>query len=128
MCKRTMFADSTKSFHNFLAEVGVFLFPTRSPRNEFVTVTENRSIFLTLYFCNAACCWREQSRAMARRHQQSKTRNAFGIYIEPYYEAGWSVALRFAGSTHLPCSRIKSFNRSTASTSGILNFTAVLPT
>src|SRR6266481_2361521 len=33
-----------------------------------------------------------------------------------------------AGSTHLPCSRIKSFSRSTASASGMLNFTAVLPT
>ena len=40
------------------------------------------------------------------------------------YEVGSSAA----GSTHLPCSRIKSFNRSTASASGILNFTAVLPT
>src|SRR6266480_3903448 len=33
-----------------------------------------------------------------------------------------------AGSTHLPCSRIKSCNRSTASASGILNLTAVFPT
>ena len=41
-----------------------------------------------------------------------------------YTKAGVS----FAGSIHLPCSRIKSCNRSTASASGILNFTAVLPT
>src|SRR5438270_399209 len=33
-----------------------------------------------------------------------------------------------AGSIHFPCSRIKSFSRSTASASGILNFTAVFPT
>ncbi len=33
-----------------------------------------------------------------------------------------------AGSIHFPCSRIKSFSRSTASASGMLNFTAVLPT
>src|SRR5947209_2017749 len=32
------------------------------------------------------------------------------------------------GSTHLPCSRIKSFRRSTASASGMLNFTDCLPT
>jgi hypothetical protein len=32
------------------------------------------------------------------------------------------------GSIHLPCSRIRSFNRSTASASGMLNFTAVFPT
>jgi hypothetical protein len=32
------------------------------------------------------------------------------------------------GSTHLPCSRMRSFNRSTASASGILNFTGVFPT
>jgi len=34
----------------------------------------------------------------------------------------------FSGSTHLPCSRIKSTRRSTASASGMLNFTGVLPT
>ena len=33
-----------------------------------------------------------------------------------------------AGSTHLPCSRMRSFSRSTASASGMLNFTGVLPT
>jgi hypothetical protein len=38
------------------------------------------------------------------------------------------IGVSFAGSIHLPCSRIKSCNRSTASASGILNFTAVLPT
>jgi hypothetical protein len=38
------------------------------------------------------------------------------------------TGVSFAGSIHLPCSRIKSCNRSTASASGILNFTAVLPT
>src|ERR1051325_8879259 len=32
------------------------------------------------------------------------------------------------GSTHLPCSRIRSTRRSTASVSGMLNFTAFLPT
>ena len=32
------------------------------------------------------------------------------------------------GSIHFPCSRIKSFSRSTASASGMLNFTGVLPT
>jgi hypothetical protein len=52
MCKRTIFTDSTKSFHIFLLKLKV-LFPTRSPRNEFVIVREYRSILLTLYFCNA---------------------------------------------------------------------------
>jgi len=32
------------------------------------------------------------------------------------------------GSTHLPCSRIKSTSRSTASNSGMLNLIGVLPT
>ncbi len=33
-----------------------------------------------------------------------------------------------AGSIHLPCSRMRSWRRSTASASGMLNFTGVLPT
>ena len=45
-----------------------------------------------------------------------------------FYETTSRLETADAGSTHLPCSRIKSCNRSTASASGILNLTAVLPT
>ena len=38
------------------------------------------------------------------------------------------TAATAAGSTHLPCSRMRSLSRSTASASGMLNFTACLPT
>jgi hypothetical protein len=38
------------------------------------------------------------------------------------------ILIAAVGSTHLPCSRIRSCNRSTASASGMLNFTAVFPT
>jgi hypothetical protein len=49
----------------------------------------------------------------------------FKIYRRDYTGASARCSL---GSTHLPCSRIKSCNRPTASASGMLNFTGVLPT
>jgi hypothetical protein len=49
----------------------------------------------------------------------------FRIYRRDYTGASARCSL---GSIHLPCSRIKSCNRPTASASGILNFTGVLPT
>jgi WD domain, G-beta repeat len=52
--------------------------------------------------------------------RKSQTRAAL-----PAKAAGASSGM---ASTHLPCSRIRSTNRSTASISGILNFTAFLPT
>src|SRR6266542_1687903 len=128
MCKRTSFTDSMDSFHIFKLELE-FLFPTRFPRNEFVSVTKNRASLLTLYFCNADMVLVRtiQSHWLWRR-QQSNPKRFRVRYSTLRYEAGSSVAVRPAGSTHLPCSRIKSFSRSTASTSGMLNFTAVLPT
>src|SRR5690242_2219943 len=44
------------------------------------------------------------------------------------YKVGSRAVVCSAGSAHFPCSRIRSFRRSTASASGMLNFTAVLPT
>src|SRR5947199_10860938 len=44
------------------------------------------------------------------------------------YETGSRAAPCGVGSTHLPCSRIRSCNRSTASAPRMLNLTAVLPT
>ncbi len=44
----------------------------------------------------------------------------------PHTSAG--VGMAAGASTHLPCSRIRSCKRPTASASGMLNFTAVLPT
>src|SRR5213592_2181423 len=41
------------------------------------------------------------------------------------HETTSTVEIADAGSTHLPCSRIKSCNRSTASASGILNFSCL---
>ena len=54
--------------------------------------------------------------------------NGNGIGGPARYETASTGVACGAGSTHLPCSRIKSLRRSTASTSGMLNFTAVLPT
>jgi hypothetical protein len=71
------------------------------------------------------------------RLQQSRRRcQAFGRFFLAVTErkidntaiAYTKAGVGRAGSAHLPCSRIKSCNRFTASASGILNLTAVLPT
>ena len=46
----------------------------------------------------------------------------------PDYKAAVSAAAGSGASTHLPCSRMRSWSRSTASDSGMLNFTGVFPT
>src|ERR1041384_4414134 len=43
----------------------------------------------------------------------------------PDYETASTGVASCTGSIHFPCSRIKSLRRSTASASGMLNFTAV---
>jgi hypothetical protein len=112
----------------FLAEVGVgVLFPYTFPTNQFVSVGKKRSSLLTLNFCNVDVAPDANIRAMAVEHHQLNP-NASGLIIALGYEAGSSAAVPRMGSIHFPCSRIKSLSRSTASASGMLNFTAVLPT
>ena len=53
----------------------------------------------------------------------SRSRRLFVLGKSPPY-----VVAMTAGSTHFPCSRIRSLSRSTASASGMLNFTGCLPT
>ena len=116
----------------FLAEVGVgvvyFLhFPDTTECGD---VTKTRSSLLVLHFRNAATFLMLAQGVSRRRYRaiNNYARSMSGRLVTLSYEARSSVASWRAGSIHLPCSRIKSFSRSTASASGMLNFTAVLPT
>jgi hypothetical protein len=117
-------------FVYFLAEVGVgVLIPYTFPKTQFASVRKKRSRLLILYFCNVDTVpdTGANNQEPALEAQESNP-NAFGLIIYACYKAGSSAGACAAGSIHLPCSRMRSLRRSTASASGILNFTAVLPT
>jgi hypothetical protein len=78
VCKRTIFTDSTDSFHMFLIEGGVgvfipYLFPYSTP----LASRKGGQAFLPLHFCNAVFV-RTGARAMALEKRRMEPER-FGV-------------------------------------------------
>lgn len=62
------------------------------------------------------------------RHHSAIARTYPRNWVQPALPESQAVATVGSGSTHFPCSRMRSTRRSTASPSGMLNFTGFFPT